>query len=542
VDKRTITALLLITVLIFVYTMLTRRTTQPPKKIVETEQKKVEEVKQGEKPQETEIVDAGENKKENVVTETTEVPKEEKTIIVRTKVFTAEFSTYGATLQSMKLLNYAGEGGKPVELIPEGGNPLAVSLLEEGKTVDLSQFQTSCERDSINLTGGLKDSLVFHYVKNDTTFLKKVFVFTPDSYVMDLHIKFPDEIKRSARLSFNTGLASTEKDKRDELAYTFFVAMFGDHFERKALKKIKEEKSSVEGRIKWAGITSKYFLFLMVPQDTIVNNVSQWKIDKKRIGLSVSTGEVNTGNFSLYFGPLDYYLLKKMGSGFEQSVYFGWQWIAPISKVIFFIFTGIQKVIPNYGIVIIIFSTIMMVVFFPLTIRSFSSMRRMQKLQPKMEGIRKKLKDEPQKMNAEIMKLYKQNKVNPVGGCLPLVFQMPVFFALYAVLRSTIELRRAPFMLWIKDLSMKDPYYVLPVVMGIAMFFQQKLTVTDPKQKAMTYFMPIFLVFIFSRLPSGIVLYWLIYNLLSILQQYIIHRNERKEVETQAKPEQNEVS
>lgn len=123
-----------------------------------------------------------------------------------------------------------------------------------------------------------------------------------------------------------------------------------------------------------------------------------------------------------------------------------------------------------------------------------------------------------------------------------MIFQMPVFFALYAVLRSTIELRRTPFVFWISDLSMKDPFYVLPILMGIAMFFQQKFTVTDPKQKAMTYFMPIFLVFIFSRLPSGIVLYWLVYNLLSIAQQYIIHRNEKKETETVGEPGKNEIS
>jgi len=541
VDKRTITALLLITVLIFVYTMLTKRTTKPQENAVQTEEKKIEP-KKGEESQKNEIVDAGESKGEKVVAETTETPHEEKMIKVRTKLFSVEFSTLGATLQDMQLLNYPGEGDKPVQLIPEGGNPLALSILEEGKTVDLSQFPTICERDSIDLTSGVKDSLVFYYVKNDTTFLKKVFIFTPDSYIINLHIEFPKKVKHSLRLSFDTGLASTEKDKRDELAYTFFVAMFGDHFERSGLKKVKEEKSSIEGRINWTGITSKYFLFFVMPEDTIIKKVSQWKIEKKKIGISVSTGDIESADFSLYFGPLDYNLLKKMGNGLEQSVYFGWQWIAPISKVIFFIFIGIHKVIANYGIVIIIFSTIMMVVFFPLTIRSFSSMRRMQKLQPKMEAIRKKFKDDPKKMNAEIMKLYSQNKVNPVGGCLPLIFQMPVFFALYAVLRSTIELRRTPFVFWISDLSMKDPFYVLPILMGIAMFFQQKFTVTDPKQKAMTYFMPIFLVFIFSRLPSGIVLYWLVYNLLSIAQQYIIHRNEKKETETVGEPGKNEIS
>ncbi len=519
-DKRTIIAVLLITMLFIVYTMISKK----PKQEQDVVQKEEEVVKEEEKKLEMEEV---EKKEEKIIKLPSEQQEEEKLITVRTNLYEATFSTKGATLQSIKLLKFPGEAGKPVELIPEEGKPLSISLIQTEESINLAEFPTVCDKESINLTSGLKDSLTFFYTKNDTPFLKKVFVFYPDSYVMGLHLESLNKTTYSMKLIFDSGIASTEKDKREELLYYSFVAMLGNHFERTDLKKIKEEKTTIEGTIKWAGIKSKYFLFFFLPEKTIIEKVCQWNIEKKRIGLSVTTKEAEKVDFSLYFGPIDYYILKDMGQSLEKIVYFGWDWIAPISKIIFFIFIGIHKVIPNYGVVIIIFSTMMMVVFFPLTIRSHKSMRRMQKLQPKMEAIRKKFKDDSQKMNREVMKLYSQHKVNPIGGCLPLVFQMPVFFALYAVLRSTIELRRAPFMLWIKDLSMKDPFFVLPILMGIAMFVQQKFTVTDPRQKAMVYFMPIFLVFIFQRLPSGIVLYWFIYNLLSILQQYLVQISEK---------------
>lgn len=525
-DKKTIIAVLLIAVIFIVYTMIIK---QPKKQSDDTVKEEVV-VEKEEKEKEKEIKKEETEKVDEKIELTTKDKEIEKLIEVQTNLYKAQFSTIGATIQSMQLLKYPGEGEEPVELIPEGGNQISISLIQDEGSNDLSQFPTICKKESIRLIGDLKDSLVFYYVKNGTPFLKKVFIFESNSYIIKLRLESLDTRPYSMKLGFDSGLMLTEKDKKDEMAYTNFVAMLGENFERMKLRNVKEEKSTIEGEINWAGVTSKYFLFFVLPENKELKKVSQWKIEKKMIGFSVTTKEIEKADFSLYFGPIDYYLLKDMGNGLEKSVYFGWNWIAPISKVIFFVFIGIHKVIPNYGVVIIAFSTIMMVVFFPLTFKSHASMQRMQKLQPKMEAIRKKHKEDVQKMNAEIMKLYSQHKVNPLGGCLPLLLQMPVFFALYAVLRSTIELRRAPFIFWITDLSMKDPYYVLPILMGAAMFFQQKLTVTDPRQKAMTYFMPLFLVFIFARLPCGIVLYWFVYNLLSILQQYLIKRGEKEEV------------
>jgi len=523
VEKKTIMAVFLIAMLFIVYTMVTRKPQQKPEESVKEEEvveKETEKVKQEKKRLVEEVIE---------VTEADTI--EEKMVNVHTNLFDAEFSTVGGTLKSIKLLKYPGKDGKPVELIHEGFGSLQIALMQTEKELDLGRFPTLCSKEGIDLITGLKDSLVFVYAQNDTPFLKKVFVFYPDSYIVDLHLEFPKEVSQSIKLSFDSGIALTEKDTKDEMAYVSFVGKLGEHTQRMNLRAVKETKSTIEGNIDWAGVTSKYFLFLILPEDTIIKKISHWKIEKQRIGFSITTGDFKKGNFALYFGPLEYFMLRDMGRGLEGSIYFGWKYIAPISKVIFFIFKGIHKVIPNYGFVIIFFSVIMMLIFLPLTIKQHTSMMKMQKLQPKMDAIRKKFKDDPQKMNAETMKLYSREKVNPFGGCLPLLLQMPVFFALYAVLRSTIELRRAPFIFWIKDLSMKDPFFILPILMGLAMFVQQKMTVSDPRQKAMTYFMPIFLVFIFSRLPSGIVLYWFIYNILSVLQQYMIKRREKEGIE-----------
>jgi YidC/Oxa1 family membrane protein insertase len=222
---------------------------------------------------------------------------------------------------------------------------------------------------------------------------------------------------------------------------------------------------------------------------------------------------------------------------------FGWKWIRPLSRLIFAFMLLCHRAIPNYGVVIIILSALTKLLFWPLTQKSFKSMREMQRLQPEMAAMKEKYKNDPQRLNKAMMELYRERGVNPVGGCLPLLLQMPVFISLFNVLRLTIELRRAPFMLWIRDLSAPDvvarmpfslPFIgdavsVLPILMGIAMFLQQKMSATDPKQAAMTYMLPIVFTVMFFRFPSGLVLYWLVNNVLTIGHQYLMARAERSQ-------------
>jgi YidC/Oxa1 family membrane protein insertase len=219
-----------------------------------------------------------------------------------------------------------------------------------------------------------------------------------------------------------------------------------------------------------------------------------------------------------------------------------------LSKGIYWFLIGCYRAIPNYGWVIILLSALMKLAFHPLTAKSMKSMREMQKLQPEIQALKEKYKTEPQKMNAAMMELYRKRGINPLGGCLPLLLQMPVFFALFNVLSKTIELRRADFIFWINDLSAPDrvatlPFSIpfigttlslLPILMGVAMFIQQKMTPTDPKQAMMTYLLPIIFTFMFFTFPSGLVLYWLVNNVLTIIHQYLMNRADRLKQEAAA--------
>jgi YidC/Oxa1 family membrane protein insertase len=230
---------------------------------------------------------------------------------------------------------------------------------------------------------------------------------------------------------------------------------------------------------------------------------------------------------------MDYAELARFKVGLEKARDLGWRWIVPFSKLLIRFFEMVHRVVPNYGLCIIILSVLVKAVFYPLSRKSVESMRDMQRLKPEMERLNEKFKDDPQKKNQATLELYKKHKVNPLGGCLPIVVQMPVFIALYNVLNSAVELRKAPFVLWIGDLSAPDrvgavaglPIHILPLIMAGTMVWQQKLTPTDPRQAAMAYIMPIVMTVFFYAMPSGLVLYWTVTNLMAIGQQVWINRS-----------------
>jgi YidC/Oxa1 family membrane protein insertase len=253
-----------------------------------------------------------------------------------------------------------------------------------------------------------------------------------------------------------------------------------------------------------------------------------------------------TSSFGVYLGPVDYDLLKSYDVDLEQIVSLGWAWlIRPISEYIMLpLMSALHYVVPNWGVVIILFSIIIKIALHPLTKTSMRSMKKMQALQPMMNEIREKYKDDPQKMNQQILNLYKEYGVNPAGGCLPLLLQLPILIALYNVFRSTIELRQASFVWWITDLSVPDKIFTLPfeiplfgvkdvsglaLLMGITTFIQQKMSVKDPRQKTMIWMMPLLMTLLFNSFPSGLNLYYFVFNLLSIGQQFMINRQAEAE-------------
>jgi YidC/Oxa1 family membrane protein insertase len=240
--------------------------------------------------------------------------------------------------------------------------------------------------------------------------------------------------------------------------------------------------------------------------------------------VTINAGQSVTVAHRLFVGPKDIDVLKSQGSSLEKSLDLGW--FKHIAMPLLYTLKFFNRYVGNYGIAIIIITIILKALFFPLTHKSYKSMKDMQKIQPKMAALKEKYKDDRDAMNKAVMELYREHKVNPLGGCLPMVVQIPVFFALYKALMFSIELRHAPFFLWVTDLADKDPYYVTPVIMGITMFVQQKMTPSqmDPIQQKMMLALPVVFTFMFLSFPSGLVLYWLVNNILTIGQQMYINK------------------
>jgi YidC/Oxa1 family membrane protein insertase len=298
-----------------------------------------------------------------------------------------------------------------------------------------------------------------------------------------------------------------------------------------SVEDLDEAAVTYSGDIQWTSYEDKYFIKALVPAvDSGEKTVFLERGDEfvqNRIELSnqqVGPGKRLRLRFVSFFGPRDTDLLKEVGFNLEKAVNFGFFHI--IAKPLLDVLKFFNSYVGNYGVSIIILTLLIKLLFWPLTQKSYTSMKAMQKIQPEMAKIRVKYKNDKARLNKEVMDLYRKHKVNPLGGCLPMLIQIPVFFALYKVLLGDIALRHAPFVFWIQDLSAKDPYYITPVIMGLTMFVQQKLTPTtmDSAQAKMLQYMPLIFTFMFLNFPSGLVIYWLVNNLLTILQQYLINR------------------
>jgi YidC/Oxa1 family membrane protein insertase len=351
-------------------------------------------------------------------------------------------------------------------------------------------------------------------------------------------------------LVWPSGLNSTEKHLKDEMSDTKAYTYIGDELidldVKEELYQAKEEK---DRDISWAALRTKYFAVALIPRTAPARGVrlsgttttardfdaSVTRLKTYAMALSMPLGrqETTRHDFDVYAGPLVYENMKALGANLQEMMNLGWGPIRPFSKIILWSLVALRKIVPNYGLVIIIFSILVKIILHPLTKKSYESMKQMQVLQPKMAELREKYGNDAQKLNTEMLKMYQEFGVNPLGGCLPMLLQMPLLYALFVVFRSTIEFRQAPFFGWMSDLSAPDtvfslpftiPFYgngvnVLPILMGVTMFIQQKMSVTDPKQKAMIYLMPVMFTLIFNNLPSGLNLYYALFNIFSIIQQ-----------------------
>lgn len=446
----------------------------------------------------------------------------EDSVIIDREHITVVLSSRGGAVKSFVLKDYE------IDIVP-ARRFLFASRSGEGT---LLPFKPLIDGDTVRF---------FH--RHESVAITKTYVFD-DSFGFRLFVDVPSGYDHL--LDLRSGLRITEEKNSGEDLRHFNVF-------------VKQEKvSSIKGKVKntydvlgditWFGLCTKYFL-LVTNTTGALDRITFYKLDKDETA-RVPGIETDQALFGCYFWrgggnrygaevhvrddlqcdvkllPVKYGSLAQYEEGYEQVTSGGI--LGPISRLFLAIFNLLYALFKNYGLAIIIFAICIKLVFFPLSRQMIKSQHRMQMIQPEMKKLQQKYKEDPQRLNQEMMHLYKTYKVNPFTGCLPLVVQMPIFFALYQTLISSIEFRHAPFMLWITDLSFKDPYYVLPIAMGVMMLVQSFLTTVDPRQRYMTIIMPLFMVFIFLNFPSGLQLYWFSYNILTLVEHIIIKRGGMK--------------
>ncbi len=462
----------------------------------------------------------------------------ERLITIETPLYTALLSNKnGGSFTSFILKEYEATDSTSVQLVDNfnNNNLLFSAISIEGTPLILNApWKITDSPNSINISNEPK-TIKFSTVVLGKT-ISKSLTFNPESYQINISFdlsEIKDQISQGIySLSWNGGLPQTEKNLKDELFYYKAYVYQGDELSSEKLRKGKSVDEKYRGQTNWVATRNKYFIASIVPTDNAVGAqlLGTFDYDVPKFDVLINQQVNSSNSFSLYLGPLEYKRVAALGVNLEKSMSMGWALIRPISRGVLAALVAMHKVIPNFGVVLIIFSILVKIIVYPLTKKSYLSMRQMSTLQPKLQALKEKHAKDPQKLNKATMALYKEEGVNPMGGCLPMLIQMPLLFALFQVFRSTIQLRGEPFMLWITDLSAPDtlfeiggfPINILPLLMAISMFIQQKMTPTaagGAQQKNMMYFMNIFFIFIFYKLPSGLNLYYTLFNVLTILQQ-----------------------
>jgi YidC/Oxa1 family membrane protein insertase len=454
---------------------------------------------------------------------------------VDTPLYQAVFTTAGGALKSLTLKGYREKNtadAKSVVLAESADPALPVASTRGAGFALQPQVLYAVNSKQLSVTDGQKQ-LIFTHVSPQGYVVRKTYSFDAAQYGIRLDTQLinnaPSPLVGSVQQIITAPSEIKEKDSRYE---TYGSTVFADNsLQTDAPKEFASATKKYDKLVQWAGITDKYFL---IAQLAVAGSVASVEIKKNQAGylesvasspaFNVAPGQSVTVSHKLFVGPKDIDILKAQGSSLEQSLDLGW--FTVLAKPMLHSLKFFYTYIPNYGVGIIIITIILKIVFFPLTHKSYKSMKEMGRLQPKMAALKEKYKNDRDAMNRAVMELYRDHKVNPLGGCLPMIVQIPVFFALYKALMFSIELRHAPFMLWITDLSDKDPYYVTPIIMGATMFIQQKMTPSnmDEMQQKIMLALPVVFTFMFLNFPSGLVLYWLVNNILTIGQQMYINK------------------
>jgi YidC/Oxa1 family membrane protein insertase len=537
-EKRTIIALVLTVIILFFFQYYFSPKEQPKQpqaagevQTKEKPQAKDAELKTGEKTAKSEATPAPAKKPGKAPVRVEK--RDPKNVFVETPYLKVVLTDLGGGLRSVQLKQYKEtvkgpqnkeviEDVKPLIYIPK------ISWSVNNQTVD-DRTYFKPDRESITVKDK-PETLTFAGTLEDGKKVRKVYTFYPDNYLIDM--KTECEAPDTGKIAIDFAVISDKK----ESSYVFKGPFVYNGKKLEQIEKI-EKTMDFNKNYTYAGFDDGFFAFIWIPQEDSKPPLTIYKTENSTpvVRLSPDKGTVSG---KLFFGPKQTDILKSLNVGAEKIIDFGWFDIIAKPLILFMNIT--YRFTHNYGIDIIILTILIKILFYPLSVKSFKSMKEMQKLQPQVMKLKEKYKNDKQKLNQEMMGLYKTRGVNPMGGCLPMVIQIPVFFALYKALSGAIELRHAHFIWWINDLSAPEdlfsfvipgigftvPIRILPLIMGITQVIQQKMTPTtaDPLQEKMMLFMPIFFTFLFWGFPAGLVLYWLVNNVISIGQQYYINK------------------
>ena len=503
-------------------------------------------------------------------------------VVLETPLYRATFSNLGARLESFELKRYSAAWGASRFGANPHGRPAHDREVGEGDRVQLRSTPLfafdlgsgAAVRSLANTTYAVEESTgtdghvaaVTFVARDSAGFeVRQVWRSRPDSYLLDYDVTVNGAPAGTAdwSLTARSWPLMTESNPDNDARLVRGIGLIGKDVKRDGAQGLINKTPKVhEGAVHWAGVQSHYFLGVFTPVGaegrSVTNAGAAYTVtddDKARLPknskptqpiaqstMVMGAPASGTQRFAVYFGPADYFAIAKVaGAGrpgslqLEKAVDMGASWLLPFSYPLLQLLRLLESWVRNYGLAILLLATVVRLVLHPLNMSSMKSMRAMQRLQPEMDRLKEKYKDKPEAMQAAVMAMYKENKVNPAGGCLPMLLQMPLFFALYAVLNTAIDLRQAPFVGWIHDLSAPDhlfdlagfPVHLLPLIMAATGFVQQRMTPTPSQQQSTMYMMNFVMLFIFYQLPSGLVFYWTVMNLYTVLQQWLVIREDK---------------
>ena len=462
-------------------------------------------------------------------------------IQIETDLYKAEIDTLGGDLRQLTLLEHKASGADDQDflLMSDSGKPMVYvaqsGLIGDNLPNHKNQFTSTAT--SYKLSEG-KDWLEvrLNWTGDNGVQVDKIYTFRRGSYVVDL----AHEIRNNSNQTLNPSvyyqiIHDRESNQGSIMMPTFTGGAFytaESKYTKLSFDDMADEDLLLNSKDGWIGLVQHYFVSAWIPKEGMsrVFYTRQLTNDLFSIGTKSALGSIAPGSSftvdaRLYSGPQTQEDLEATAPGLEYTVDYGWLTI--IAAPLFWVLSAIEKLVGNWGVAIIILTILIKLAFYPLSAASYRSMAHMRELGPRLQRMKEQYGDDRQKFQQAMIELYRKEKINPMGGCLPILVQIPVFIALYWVLLGSVELRHAPFMLWIGDLSVPDPYYVLPILMGLTMIIQTKLNPTppDPLQARIMMIMPIVFSVFFFFFPAGLVLYWLVNNVLSIAQQWQINRS-----------------